>query len=135
MKRLSLLLLLLAACHRKPSDSLAYLGQYAGQTPTAAGIWTTEPLHTQLKEMTGDRYDQFVKYMGNAGPLTQDDYLYALAPIAHDSTRGYAFILIDTKTNKIEASMHTTFAIENFQSPGEAFTLPAPIQSRLDSLK
>lgn len=134
MKRLSILLLFFTACHNKPSG-LAYLNQYAGQTPTSAGIWTTEPLHTQLKEMTGDRYDQFVKYMASAGPLTQDRYLYALAPIAHDSTRGYAYLLVDTKTNKIEASMHTTFEIENFQSPGEAFTVPAAIQGQLDSLK
>ena len=121
MKRL-LLLFLLVSCHHKP-DGLAYLEQYTGQTPAAAGIWNTEPLHTQLKEMIGDRYDQFVRYMGNAGPLTRDKYLYSFAPIAG----GYAYLLIDTHTNKIAASIHTAIEIENFQSPGESFTLPAAI--------
>lgn len=131
MKRLSILLLLLTACHHRPADSLAYLGRYVGQTPAAAGIWTTEPLHTQLKDLTGDRYDQFVKYMAGAGALTEDDYLYAVAPI--DS--GLAYILVDTHTNKINASIYTKAAIEHFQSPGEAFKTPMEIQRLLDSLK
>lgn len=132
MKRLVVLsLLLLAACHGGHGDSLAYLGQYAGKSPAAAGIWETEPLHTKLKDITGDRYDQFVKYMKASGPLTQDKYLYSIAPV--DS--GFAYILIDMKTNKIAAAIYTKAAIENFQDPGESFTTPAGIQGQLDSLK
>lgn len=125
----------LSACHQKHGDSLAYLDQYVGQKP-GAGLWSSEPLHTKLKDLTGDRYDQFVQYMQQAEPLTSNGkYLYTLAPIAKDSTRGYAFILVNTKTGKLAASIHTTVEIENFQSPGEAFEVPEPIRSQLDSLK
>jgi hypothetical protein len=132
MQRIVILaLFLLAACHSGHGDSLAYLDKYAGQSPGAAGIWDTEPLHTKLKDITGDRYDQFVKYMKAAGPLTRDKYLYAIAPV--DS--GFAYILIDTHTAKLAASIYTKAAIENFQSPGEAFSTPAGVQSQLDSMK
>ncbi|WP_133993493.1 hypothetical protein [Dinghuibacter silviterrae] len=128
MKRLAIALLVLAACHTKPKG-LGYLEQYAGQAPGA--IWGTEPLHSQLKDLLGDRYDPFVKDMAGAGALTKDKYLYTYATI--DS--GYAYILIDTHTDKIAAAIYTKAAIENFQSPGEAFDVPAVLKSQLDSLK
>ena len=132
MKRFAILaVIVLAACHGGHGDSLTYLNEYAGKSPAAAGIWNTEPLHTRLKDITGDRYDQFVTYMKAAGPLTQDKYLYAIAPI--DS--GFAYILIDTKTSKTAASIYSKVAIENFQDPGETFTTPAGVQSQLDLLK
>jgi hypothetical protein len=123
MKKYWLLLLMLGAC-RGHGDSLAYLDAQVGQVPTA-GFWKTEPLHTKLKDLTGDRYNQFVSDMGKAGPLMRDKYLYLLSPI--DS--GYAYLLIDTKTGKLSASMHSSIQIENFQSPGEAFDLPPEIQA------
>jgi hypothetical protein len=128
MKRLTIALLVLAACHTKPKG-LGYLDQYAGRKP--GDIWATEPLHTQLKEILGDRYDPFVKDMAGAGALTRDKYLYSYATI--DS--GYAYILIDTHTGKLAAAIYTRASIENFQSPGEAFDVPAGLKSQLDSLK
>ena len=131
MRRIFLLTFVMAACHGGHGDSLAYLSAYAGKSPAAAGIWDTEPLHTKLKDILGDRYTPFVNDMKAAGPLTQDKYLYAVAPV--DS--GFAYILIDTHTSKLAAAIYTKAAIENFQSPGESFTTPAGIQSQLDSMK
>jgi hypothetical protein len=128
---LAALTLTLPACNSH--KGLKYLEAYVGQLPSASGMWKSEPLHTQLKELTGDQYDQFVKYMDAASPLVKDTLLYTLAPIAHDSTKGYAYILIDTKTNNIQAAMETNMAIQKFQSPREAFIVPQAIQQKLDS--
>jgi hypothetical protein len=125
MKRY-LLLFLLIGC-RGHGDSLAYLDAQVGQRPTA-GFWDTEPLHKKLKDLLGDRYTQFVADMAKAGPLSRGKYLYLISPI--DS--GYAYLLIDTQTGKLSASMHSSIQIENFQSPGEAFDVPAEIQSKIE---
>jgi hypothetical protein len=134
MKRIALaaLILTLAACNNH--KGLKYLEAYVGQLPSTTGMWKSEPLHSQLKELTGDQYDQFVKYMDAAAPLVKDTLLYTIAPIAHDSTKGYAYILIDTKTNNIQAAMETNMAIQKYQSPKEAFIVPQAIQQKLDSI-
>jgi hypothetical protein len=129
------ILCLLSACHGTHSSSLTYLEQYVGKQPAAVGLWDTEPLHTQLKDLTGDKYDQFVQYMKGSGELSRDRYLYALSEIAQDSTRGYAFILVDTKTNKIQVGIETNVSIQKFQSPAEVFETPAAVQQKLDSIK
>ena len=122
------------ACMSAHSGSLQYLDQYVGKEPAVVGLWETEPLHTQLKELMGDKYDPFIKDMKGGGPLTRDQYIYSLAYITQDSSRGYAFLLVDTKSNKIQAAIMTNKEIEKFQSPGEVFVVPAAIQNKLDSL-
>jgi hypothetical protein len=130
---MSALLLTLNGCKR--SNSLHYLNNYIGKQPQAIGLWDSEPLHSQLKELTGDQYDQFIKYMKDAAPLARDKYVYSYGRIAQDSTRGYAFLLVDADKGKMLAAIITNYQIQKFQSPAEAFTVPAPLQSKLDSLE
>jgi hypothetical protein len=136
MKRLiiiSSLLLVMSSC--KHTNSLRYLDEYTGKRPASAGLWDSEPLHSQLKDLTGDQFDQFIKYMKDAVPLAKDKYFFTYSLISQDSTRGLAYILVDADKSKILAGITTNYQIQKFQSPGEAFTLPAPLQSRLDSLE
>jgi hypothetical protein len=123
---------LMSGCKR--SASLRYLDGYIGKQPGAAGIWDSEPLHSQLKDLVGDQYTQFTNYMKDATPLARDKYLYSYGRIEQDSTRGYALLLVDTDKGKMLAAIVTNYQIQKFQSPAEAFTVPAELQSKLDSL-
>jgi hypothetical protein len=127
--------LLMAGSGCKRSNSLHYLNDDIGRQPQAIGLWDTEPLHSQLKDLTGDQYDQFIKYMKDAAPLVRDKYVYSYSRIAQDSTKGYAFLLVDTDKGKILAAIVTNYQIQKFQSPAETFTVPTPLQNKLDSLE
>ena len=122
----------LASCKR--STSLHYFDAYVGKDPAASGAWDSEPLHHQMKELMGNQYDQFMNYMKGAGPFVKGQYVYTYGRIAQDSTRGYAFILVDTKKDKMLTAIITNYQIQKFQDPAEAFTVPVELQDKIDSI-
>lgn len=113
--------------------SLSYLDQYVGRTPASVDLWTTEPLQSDLKDQLSDQYKNFINDMARAVPLRKDSILYTYSPL--DTSEGYAYLLIDTKTNKFQAGIYTAHSILTFNSPGESFNIPKELEPLLDSIK
>lgn len=110
--------------------SMQYLDSHLGETPTQNNLLETEPLNTRLKAILGNRLNEFKEVMKKGEPLKKDQVYYTMSTSGNKS----AFLIIDPKTNVIQATLIGPNGREDFpaKSGQTALHVPASVNERMN---
>ncbi|WP_247234148.1 hypothetical protein [Telluribacter sp. SYSU D00476] len=109
--------------------SMQYLDSHLGETPSQNNLLETEPLNTRLKVILGDRLNEFKEVMKQGDPLKKDQVYYTMSTSGNKS----AFLIVDPKTNVIQATMIGPNGREDFPANNgrAALHVPTSVNERM----
>lgn len=117
-----------------PTSELAYLARYAGQYPTDAGAWQSEPLRSRMVRLLGGEYAGFLENVRTSGPVSEEGgLLYVTGNCPSSATVwGAGIVVVDPAGNRllIKQISEAYDSIRTY-ADGEIAVLPAEVMTTL----
>jgi hypothetical protein len=108
------------------------LRAHVGRYPRDVELFDSEPLHSRLTALLGDRYFALLMNFGTQGPISeQGSVLYALGNKPHAGGDSQAILLVDLAQDLVHVKLLEEREMSDFRERDAEIVLPEEVETTI----